>query len=159
LIDAMNAWQKFLAPLLVFVLGAICGGGLVASAMIHRTRVVAENGPGEFTRVARRYLVRELGLDAQQRAALDPVFRDIEAQLAALRLENIPRIRRLVFNAESRIRPQLRPDQERKLDRLLAPPRARWQRLLPEKSANDSAGPRSGPKTESAPASSGSGEL
>ena len=131
----MNRWKQILAPLLVFILGALCGGGGVALYVVKQARQFIQADPSEATKMASALIVRELKLDAGQRAALQPIFNDVAAALVEIRRESVPQIRRVILDAEPRIRPQLRPDQQRRLDELLAAPKARWEILAPEKGA------------------------
>jgi hypothetical protein len=128
----MQRWKTVLAPVLVFLLGMIAGGTLVGLVVAKRVRHLIDAGPAEIVSTAGNLVARKLDLDARQRRDLEPVLADLQAGFTRLRIANLPEVRRLILDAESRLRPGLRPGQQAKLDRLLAAPKARWQALVPE---------------------------
>jgi hypothetical protein len=141
----MKNWKQILAPVLVFVLGALAGGGVTALYALKQVREIVQADTGDASQMGMRFIARRLQLDAQQRAAAQPIFDDIARGLADVRVESMPRVRRLINEADGRLRPILRPDQQRKLDRLLALPRARWERMAPMRP--NASGPAPAPPT------------
>jgi hypothetical protein len=130
---AMKNWKPILAPVLVFVLGAICGGGGVALYAMKQIVRMAEASPAETSELSARALARRLNLDPQQRAAARPILLETARELARIRGESMPQVRAAINDAAARLRPILRPAQQEKLHQLLARPRARWDRLAPER--------------------------
>jgi len=129
----MKNWKQILAPVLVFVLGAICGGGGVALYAIKQFTKLAEGGPAETSEIGARALARRLNLDPEQRAAARPILFDAARELARIRAESMPEVRATINEAAERLRPILRPPQQKRLDEMLARPRARWDRIAPER--------------------------
>jgi hypothetical protein len=127
----MQRWKPILAPLFIFLLGMFAGGTVVALVVVHRVKHFIEAGPAETVASAGALVARKLDLDAAQRRALAPVLSDLQNGFSRLRIETMPEVRRLLLDAEARLRPQLRPAQVAKLDKLLAAPKARWAALLP----------------------------
>lgn len=127
----MTNWKQILAPVLVFVLGGLAGGGVTALYALQRVNEIVQADPGVASQAGARLLARRLQLDARQRAAAEPIFADITRSLADIRRESMPKVRQVINDADARLRPILRPDQQRKLDRLLGLLRARWDRMAP----------------------------
>lgn len=127
----MQRWKPILAPVLIFLLGVIAGGTIVGLVVAQRVRHLINAGPSETVSMAGSLVARRLDLDADQRRALEPILSDVAAGFSLIRVETMPEVRRLLLDAESRLRPHLRPEQQTKLDQLLVAPRARWQALLP----------------------------
>lgn len=127
----MKNWKQILAPVLVFVLGAIAGGGVTAIYALKQVRAIVQADPAEASQVGGQFLARRLQLDAQQRTAAQPILDEMARGLVQVRADSMPRVRRLINDADARLRPLLRPDQQKILDRLLARPRARWEGMAP----------------------------
>ncbi|MFA6962868.1 MAG: hypothetical protein WC205_19085 [Opitutaceae bacterium] len=130
----MQRWKSILAPVLIFGLGMIAGGTVVTLVVVHKVRHFIDAGPDETVAKAGALVARRLDLDAAQRQTLAPVLTDLQTGFSELRLETMPKVRRLILDAETRLRPSLRPDQQAKLDQLLAAPKARWQSHIPKAS-------------------------
>ena len=127
----MQNWKQILAPVFVFVLGAIAGGGVTAIYALKQVRAIVQAEPGEASQMGGQFLARRLQLDPQQRAAAQPILDELARGLSQVRAESMPRVRRLINDADVRLRPLLRPGQQKILDRLLAGPRARWEGMAP----------------------------
>lgn len=118
------------APVLVFLLGLFTGVAVSVLWAGHRLRTFAENGPARLTRVGISAAVRRLDLDEAQRAKFAPLFDRIEAGFVAMHREDLAEVRRMMEAAAAEMRPQLRPDQQEKLDALMTGPRRRWAKFL-----------------------------
>lgn len=125
----MKNWKQILAPVLVFVLGVLCGGGGTALYAIHKVRHVMQADTSEQRQLGGDFLSRRLRLDDEQRAQAQPIFDDVARDLQQLRLTSQPQVRAIVDDAAARLRPLLRPRQQRRLDELLARAHVRWERL------------------------------
>jgi hypothetical protein len=128
----MKNWKQILAPVLVFVLGGICGGGAVSLYAMHKFARLAEGNPVETSELGARTLARRLQLDPEQRAAARPILLETARELARIRSESAPQVRTAINNAAEKLQPILRPDQQQKLQEMLARPRARWNRAATE---------------------------
>ena len=118
------------APVLVFLLGLFTGVAVTVLWAGHRLRHFAENGPANVTRIGIAAVSRRLDLDPAQRAKFAPIFGRIEARVVTLHREGLALVRTMMEEAAAEIRPQLRPEQQEKLDELLAAPRRRWEKFL-----------------------------
>ncbi len=129
-------------PVLVFLLGLFTGVALTVLWAGHRVRNFAENGPAKVTRIGIAAVSRRLDLDAEQRAKFAPLFSRIEARFDTMHREGLAQVRTMMEEAASEMRPQLRPEQQARLDELMAAPRRRWEKFLgpaPEKSGREKA--------------------
>src|SRR5690606_38068533 len=114
-------WKQILAPLLVFTLGVICGGGLTGIYALQKVRDVVEADAGEQRQLGNgEFLARRLRMDDEQRAQAQPIFDDVARELRELRRSSQPEVRASIENAAERLRPILRPGQQRQLDAFLA---------------------------------------
>jgi hypothetical protein len=145
----MTNWKSFLAPVVVFVLGLICGGGGVALYALREIRASVATDAGDGARRATQMITRTLRLDVEQREAAQPVFDRLARELAAIRIESSPRVRAAIAHAAGELRPLLRPPQQRRLDVLMQRARARWGRQLPAQGLERPAAP---PPASRAPA-------
>lgn len=127
----MQRWKPIFAPVLLFLLGLVAGGSLVGLVVASRVRHLIQAGPTETVNFVGNLVAHELDLDATQREAFKPILTDVAAGFVDIRVEIMPRVRHIILGAESRLRPQLRPDQQTKLDELLAEPRTRWDAFIP----------------------------
>ena len=118
------------APVLVFLLGLFTGVAVTVLWAGHRLRNFAENGPAKITRIGIAAVSRRLDLDAAQRAKFAPLFGRVEAGFGTVHREGLVQVRTLMETAAAEMRPQLRPDQQAKLDELMAAPRRRWEKFL-----------------------------
>ncbi len=125
----MKNWKQILAPVLVFALGVVCGGGVTALYAIHKVRDVMQAGNGEERRIGAQFLTRQLRLDAEQRDQARVIFDEAARSMENIRIESLPKVRVIVDEAAARLRPILRPRQQRRLDRLLDRVHARWDRI------------------------------
>ena len=117
----------------VFLLGAITGALGMGAFVRHR---FAWGGPrleaAAESRAVNR-LSRRLGLDADQRRALEEIAHRTRIRLEAVRDETIPRVQEILDDAAAELKPHLRPDQQQELDRIAAEGRDRWRRFSPER--------------------------
>jgi hypothetical protein len=148
----MQRWKPILAPVLFFLIGMIAGGTVVSLVVARRVKHLIQSGPAETVALAGQAVARRLDLDATQRRALEPILADVATGFVRIRVETLPEVRHLILDAEARLRPQLRPDQQTKLDELLLVPRARWNALIPDVPA-DKNQPGSGSAATPFPAS------
>ncbi|HEX7123883.1 MAG TPA: hypothetical protein VF178_16010 [Gemmatimonadaceae bacterium] len=124
----MRNWRQIAAPVLVFVLGAICGGGGMAFYALQQVREAMTAPPAEERQIALRLMTRQLRLDPSQQAAAAPVFATMAQRLAEIRRESQPKVREAIKDAAEELRPLLRPRQQQRLDQMLARAQMRWER-------------------------------
>ena len=114
-------WRAIAGAALLFVLGGLTGGSAVRYFAARRARIAAQSGaPAVRQAVMLWALDANLGLDREQRRALEPIVR---AQGDAYRraLESCaPELRGLRLRLEEEAAPFLRPDQRETLHRLFA---------------------------------------
>ncbi len=112
----MKRWKAVLGIIFIFILGAIAGG-IISSAVIRQCRPWGK--PPSREEVVRK-LSRKLGLNAGQRAQVEVIVNDAHNQMREMRREDQPKIDSILTDAQTKIRTALRPDQERKFDKLVA---------------------------------------
>lgn len=114
----MTTWKAILAVLGVFVFGTVFG--LAISFWIAPER--GASGPRIREVLIHRLnqrLVRELSLSKEQEKAVSAIIGDATKQLAEIRKETRPRVRRTLADAQVRIREQLDPQQQERFDDML----------------------------------------
>lgn len=137
----MKRWKQILAPWAVFLLGVIFGAGATGLVVVHKARKLLRSPPEQLVARGTDLVARRLDLDPGQRAAVAPVFEELKRELATLRIESAPRVREIIEKAAAKLRPTLRPEQEEKLDAMLAAARARWDQREPVSDLSTQDGP------------------
>lgn len=110
----------------VFVLGLV-GGALGTGAYV-AWRFHHGPSPERLERMVIRQLGRRLDLDASQQRKLDGIALRTHRDLRRLRGDTLPRVEAILDRAYAELRPILRPDQQRELERLRAEMRQRLRR-------------------------------
>ena len=118
------------APALVFLFGLVTGVAVTVLWAGQKLRRFAENGPAGVTRTGIAAVSHRLDLDEAQRAEFAPLFGRIEAGFVAMHREDLTQVRAMMEAAVAEMRPRLRPDQQARLDELMAEPRRRWENFL-----------------------------
>jgi len=115
----MRAWKSILAVVLVFGAGAIFGGlaAVRVAPMWHLARQPARE---TVVRRINERIDRDLSLTPEQRRQVEAIIADNQRELAEIRRDVAPRVRRTISNSQERIRALLTPEQQREFDRLIA---------------------------------------
>ena len=101
----------------VFLFGAVSGAFATGAVIAYRFR---HGGPPpeRVERLAVQRLARRLDLDATQQRALEQIADRARARIAEVRSEALPKVESILDEAHRELRPSLRPEQQRKLDRI-----------------------------------------
>ena len=121
----------------IFLLGVACGAFGAAAWRVHRMH---HQGflPERMERFMIRRLSSRLDLDAAQRRVLEEAAHRARSRLEQVRAETLPRIEAILDDACEELRPALRPDQQKELERIRTEARERLRRH------EEHAGPGSG---------------
>ena len=114
----MKKWQLWLGVVTVFVLGVLVGVLGTALAVKRLVGQVVDGGPEAVREVVVRRLARELDLTAAQRAKIETITRATHEQLMQLRAEKQPEIEAILADAIDKMRRELQPEQQDRLQAL-----------------------------------------
>ncbi len=112
----------------LFLLGVVCGAfGMAAYGRHHRHEGFS---PERMERFVIRRLSRRLSLDDAQRKVLEETTHRARAKLDQVRSETLPRIEAILDEACTELKPALRPDQQKELDKVRAEAEDRLRRHI-----------------------------
>ncbi len=109
---------------LVFVLGAVCGG--VGTYLVQRSKMdhFISGGPAAREELLIKRLAERLSLDERQLAQIRPIVHETHEAIRNVRQQSRPQVEALINDSQQRISALLRPDQKEKFERLMAERRA-----------------------------------
>ena len=119
----MKNWKAIVGVLLVFALGAICGGAI--THMLHRTRTEAFGGGQAREEFLVKRLTSQLDLDSQQLELIRPIVHETHAGIRRIRQQSRPQIEVLLEESQRKISAILRPEQREKFVKIIAERKAR----------------------------------
>ena len=120
----MKNWKAVLGVIAVFVLGGLAGSFTTIAVVRHR--LISGRGPQMFDDFIVRRLSWELRLDHDQRVQLRAIVAEGHKEMHAIRVQVHPQVEEILSRSENKLRAVLRPDQQEKLDKLIAERKARW---------------------------------
>ena len=105
---------------MVFVLGAVCGGA--GTYLVHKSRMEAfiNGGPEARESQLMQRLTRKLELDASQQEQIRPIVKETHDAIRTLRQQSRPRMEAILEESQRRIGALLRPEQQEKFRQLIA---------------------------------------
>lgn len=115
----MKGWKRVLALVVIYFLGI--GSGIALSGLIASRRATH---PRQITEASLRFMTRRLHLDAEQRRAVRPIIERTGDQLEGIRQGIEDDVRAILMESEQEIREVLRPEQQRRFDRMIERRRA-----------------------------------
>jgi hypothetical protein len=123
----MKSWKFKLGVVAIFALGAVVGA--VATGLYFRYGVsrFELSRPDQAVSHVMRRMNRELGLNDEQRQAIEPIVLDGIMKMRALRARLSPEVETLVAETSGRVKKHLNPDQQRRLDEHYAEVLRRWR--------------------------------
>lgn len=124
----MKNWKAILGVSGIFLLGMVAGGLVVVGVVAPRAERVLRGEPLFTAAEITRRVEHKLDLDAGQRAQVLTIVADVQQQLRDLRRQSAPQSRAVIDAAVAKVRALLRPEQQAKLDQLVAGYAARWRR-------------------------------
>lgn len=115
----MKNFKAIAGVLLVFLLGAVCGG--VVSHLLQRSKMEAllERGPMAREEHLVRRLTQRLDLDAGQLERIRPIIRETHESIRQVRGQCRPQVEALLDESQRRISVLLRPDQQERFRQLI----------------------------------------
>lgn len=120
----MKNWKAVVGAIAVFVLGGLAGSLVTVGVIRHQL------AHGHGNQMMAKFIVRRLSwklhLDATQREQLRAIVHDGQQEMKALRQQMQPQIEDILARSEAKVRVILRPDQQEKLDKLVAERKAKW---------------------------------
>lgn len=116
----MKNLKAIVGVVLVFALGAVCGG--VVTHVVHRSRMEAFIGGGPEAReeLLVKRLTRQLDLDSNQLVRIKPIVHETHAGIRRFRQQSRPQIEGLLEESQRQISTILRPDQRLKFEKIIA---------------------------------------
>ena len=118
-------WPALLLWLLVFVLGAVCGGGLTLVLVVKGVRQHLQH-PERRPQKITRHLTRRLDLDAAQEKQVGAVIEKHHAALMRLRAEAAPRVAAELRAIDAEITHVLTPEQQKRWRAMVDNWRTNW---------------------------------
>jgi Spy/CpxP family protein refolding chaperone len=120
----MKNWKAVVGAIAVFVLGGLAGSLVTVGVIRHQL------GHGHGGQMMANFIVRRLSwklhLDSTQREQLRAIVHDGQQDMKALRQQMQPQVEEIFARSEAKVRVILRPDQQEKLDKLVAERKAKW---------------------------------
>jgi Spy/CpxP family protein refolding chaperone len=116
---------------LVFVLGAVCGG--VGTYLVQRSKMdhFISGGPAAREELLIKRLSDRLALDDRQLEQIRPIVHETHEAIRRVRQQSRPQVEALINDSQRRISALLRPDQQEKFERLMAERRAHGHQGAP----------------------------
>jgi hypothetical protein len=116
----MKNWKAILGVIAVFVLGMVAGGLVVGGLFAKRIHRVT-HGQSAFTaEEVTHFLKRRLDLDAAQQEKVIVIVRESQHEVLNIRHGCDQQVRGVISNAVTEMDPILRPNQQDKLNDLVA---------------------------------------
>ncbi len=122
----MKTWKLWAGIFLVFLTGICIGSAGTGLYVRHAVISLFQGGQPAVTRLVMKRLTRKLDLSGSQQVVIGREVHGIQDRLQELRLRNRPETLQIIKTGVNRIRENLRPDQQRKLDVLITRLKAQW---------------------------------
>jgi Spy/CpxP family protein refolding chaperone len=116
----MKNWKGIAGVLLVFLLGAICGG--VATHVVNHSKAenFAGRGPEAREEMLVKRLTRQLELDSRQLELIRPIVSETHATIRQIRQQSRPQVEGVLEESQRRIAVILGPEQREKFEKIIA---------------------------------------
>lgn len=121
----MSRWKIVVGMIVVFLLGLLVGIYGARVYALHKVSLVLQGDRPALTRFTLAKLSRELSLNSQERERIAPLVDQAVEELLQLRLKARPRVDEILDRTVARMKDNLRPEQQRKLEDLLGKFRAK----------------------------------
>lgn len=122
----MKRWKLWTGILLIFLAGGCIGAVGTGLYVRHTVLSILNGGAPVIADLVTRRLARRLDLSADQQAAVSKTVRETQLRLQQLRRRNMPEAEQIISGGIARIKTELTPRQQAKLDTLYDRLRARW---------------------------------
>ena len=124
----MKRLRGILGVFLIFFFGLIVGAALTAGGIWKEMHDVVEGGPDAVVAKIADRLQKELKLDDAQKRMLQQIEMETRIELRVIRADSQPRVSETLSAAERKVRAVLRPEQQKKFDRIIQRSRDTWER-------------------------------
>jgi Spy/CpxP family protein refolding chaperone len=116
----MKNWKAIAGVMLVFTLGAVCGG--LVTHLVHRSRMERFVGGGPVAReeLLVKRLTRQLDLDPRQLEQIKPIVHETQESISRIRQLSRPQVEGLLEESQRQISAVLRPEQREKFEKIIA---------------------------------------
>jgi len=123
----MKKWKLWTGIILLFLAG-VCIGVIGTGLYVrHLVESVLQEGPPAVGRLVTGKLSRELDLSDSQQVAVGKAVGETQRRLHELRHRHWPETDRILTDGIEQIKPDLTPEQQKKLDALYDRLKERWR--------------------------------
>ena len=129
----ISKFRFWLVMSVLFCSAMVIGGTATALYIRHLQWQAFEEGPPAVLRLFMRNLSKDLGLDTEQIAKIQPVVAEAQAQLIQLRMDHVPEVEAILTSAMAKVNPELKPAQQARMQELWSKVQ---KRFLTQASAN-----------------------
>lgn len=123
----MKRWKIIAGITLIFVSGMVAGGILTGFYAKYRIKKFVHGGPPAIKKVITTRLTRVLSLSNPQKNRIEQIIGETQAELQIIRIQHEPEIQAILDKAVSRMKTELNPDQQVKLEGIYKEMKDSWQ--------------------------------
>jgi hypothetical protein len=123
----MKKWKIWTGILLIFLAGSCIGAVGTGLYVRHKVVSILDGGAPAVAELVSRRLARRLDLSVSQQAAVSQIVRDTQFRLQQLRRRYLPDAEKIIVGSIDRIKMELTPEQQTKLDVLYDRFKVRWK--------------------------------
>lgn len=116
----MKNYKAIVGVLLVFALGAICGGAVTHVMDRSRTEAFMKGGPAAREEFLVKRLASQLDLDSRQIELIRPIVHETHGSILRIRQQSRPQVEGVLEESQRKISMILRPDQREKFVKIIA---------------------------------------
>lgn len=116
----MKNYKAIAGVMLVFSLGAVCGGVVTHMAARSRMESALSRGPVAREDMLVKRLTRQLDLDSHQQELIRPIIHETHTAIRQVRQQSRPQIEALLDESQRRILLLLHPEQREKFEKIIA---------------------------------------
>lgn len=123
----MKKWKLWVGTLLIFLAGVSIGAVGAGIYVRNAIETVLQEGAPAVARLVTKKLSHDLKLSGQQQIAVEKSVKETQDQLHELRQRHWPEAEIIFTSGINRIRTDLSPEQQKKLDAMYDKIRERWR--------------------------------
>lgn len=123
----MKKWKLWAGMLLLFLAGVCIGAAGAGLYVRHTVQSILQEGPPAVARLITKKLSHDLGLSGPQQKAVEKVVRETQNRLHNLRQQHWPEAEQIFTSGIHRIKADLSPEQQIKLDASYDRIKERWK--------------------------------
>ena len=122
----MKKWKLWVGMFLVFLAGGGIGAATTGLYVRHQIISALNEGPPAVTRLVIHRLTQKLDLDASQQIAIRDIVLETQQELMNIRRHYQPETKAVIVDSLAKMRRELNPEQQRKLEKLYQRFKNRW---------------------------------